>query len=106
MQNATAQNPGKKKGIQEKKKARKHRPILENFELPIILGPLEKELKFPTFYLRFVRVRRGLKDILKRAELGLAELGDIEHSLEERSRPRCSRVEADLDLFFCFELES
>merc|ERR1712062_632206 len=34
------------------------------------------------------RARRGLKDILKRAELGLADLGDIEHSLEERSRPR------------------
>merc|ERR1711971_299294 len=34
------------------------------------------------------RVRRGLNEILKRAELGLAELGDIEHSLEENSRPR------------------
>ena len=34
------------------------------------------------------RVRRALADVLKRAELGLAELGDIENSLEERDRPR------------------
>ena len=72
------------------------------------LSPLEREFKLKTIqnYLWSIRVRRGLKDILKRAELGLAELGDIEHSLEERSRPRCSWIEADLDLFFCFELES
>ena len=35
-----------------------------------------------------IRVRRALADALKRAELGLAELGDIENSLEERDRPR------------------
>ena len=42
-----------------------------------------------TITITITRVRRGLNEILKRAELGLAELGDIEHSLEERSRPRC-----------------